>query len=65
MPTRLIDTAAMETASDDWFVDDDLDGVPELAIGRLPVRTGAQASAIVGKLLGYAGKADLRAAACS
>ena len=59
VPTRLIDTAAMETASDDWFVDDDLDGVPEIAIGRLPVRTGAQASAIVGKLLGYAGKADL------
>ena len=35
-PTRLIDTTAMETASDDWFVDDDLDGVPEVAIGRLP-----------------------------
>ena len=39
-PTRLIDTAAMETASDDWFVDADLDGVPELAIGRWPVRNG-------------------------
>ena len=39
VPTQLIDTAAMETASDDWFVDDDLDGVPEIAIGRLPVRT--------------------------
>ncbi len=59
VPTRLIDTAALETASDDWFVDDDLDGVPEIAIGRLPVRTGAQASTIVGKLLGYAGKANL------
>ena len=59
VPTRLIDTAAMETASDDWFVDDDLDGVPEIAIGRLPVRTAAQASAIVGKLLAYAGKANL------
>ena len=34
-PTRLIDTATMETASDDWFVDADLDGVPELAIGRM------------------------------
>ncbi len=29
-PTRLIDTEAMETASDDWFVDADLDGVPEV-----------------------------------
>jgi MYXO-CTERM domain-containing protein len=59
IPTRLIDTASMETASDDWFVDGDLDGVPEIAIGRLPVRTPAQADAIVGKLLGYAGKDDL------
>jgi len=59
MPTRLIDTAAMETASDDWFVDDDLDGIPEVAIGRLPVRTSAQASAVVAKLLGYAGRDDL------
>ena len=55
MPTRLIDTAAMETASDDWFVDDNLDGVPDVALGRLPVRTSAQATAVVGKLLGYAG----------
>jgi hypothetical protein len=59
MPTRLIDTAAMETVSDDWFVDDDVDGIPEIAIGRLPVRTSAQASAVVSKLLAYAGKADL------
>ena len=41
VPTRLIDTASMETASDDWFVDADVDGVPELAIGRWPVRTAA------------------------
>src|SRR4029079_12193676 len=47
MPTRLIDTASMETASDDWFVDSDLDGVPEIAIGRLPVRTAAQDETIV------------------
>ena len=54
-PTRLIDTATMETASDDWFVDADLDGVPELAIGRWPVRTADQAAAVVAKTLGYAG----------
>jgi len=59
VPTRLIDSAAMETSSDDWFVDDELDGVPEIAIGRLPVRTSAQADTIVGKLLAYAGRANL------
>ncbi len=58
-PTRLIDTESMETASDDWFVDADLDGIPELAIGRWPVRTAAQATALVAKTLGYAGLADL------
>jgi cysteine-rich repeat protein len=58
-PTRLIDTATMETASDDWFVDADLDGVPELAIGRWPVRTADQAAAVVAKTLGYAGIADI------
>jgi MYXO-CTERM domain-containing protein len=58
-PTRLIDTATMETASDDWFVDADLDGVPEVAIGRWPVRTADQAAAVVAKTLGYAGIADI------
>ncbi len=59
MPTRLVDTASMETASDDWFVDDELDGIPEIAIGRFPVRTAEQATAVVQKTLGYAGKSDL------
>ena len=58
-PTRLIDTATMETASDDWFVDANLDGVPELAIGRWPVRTAGQAAALVAKTLGYAGIKDI------
>ena len=59
VPTELIDTAAMETASDDWFVDADLDGVPEVAIGRMPVRTAAEATPVVQKTLAYAGRADL------
>ena len=55
MPTKLIDMKLVEqeTASDDWFVDANLDGLPELAIGRLPVRTPAQAATIVGKIIGY------------
>ncbi len=39
IPTRSVETALLETASDDWFVDFDEDHVPELAIGRLPVQT--------------------------
>ena len=41
VPTRLVDMSQieLETASDDWFVDANADGLPELAIGRLPVRT--------------------------
>ena len=43
----------LETASDDWFVDANADGLPEFAIGRLPVRTPAQAATVVGKITGY------------
>jgi hypothetical protein len=53
VPTRLIDTERMETASDDWFVDRDADGLPELAVGRLPVRTTDEADRVVAKILRY------------
>jgi len=53
VPTKLIDTAYMETASDDWFVDFNHDGLPELAIGRLPVQTPDEAAIIVSKIVGY------------
>ncbi|HTA19670.1 MAG TPA: C25 family cysteine peptidase, partial [Polyangia bacterium] len=58
-PTKLIDTTTMETASDDWYVDADLDGVPEIAIGRMPVRTVDQATTVVQKTLAYTGTAAL------
>jgi hypothetical protein len=51
--TRLIDTQLMETASDDWFVDFDRDGLPELAIGRLPFRSEAEAAVMVAKIVAY------------
>jgi Peptidase family C25 len=58
-PTKLIDTKEMETASDDWFVDWNDDGVPELATGRLSVRTSDEATHVVNKLLAYAGTDEL------
>jgi hypothetical protein len=53
VPARLIDTALMETVSDDWFVDFDNDGVGELALGRLPVNTAAEADTMISKILNY------------
>ena len=53
MPTKLIDTALMEAASDDWFADFDGDGLATLAVGRLPVRTVQEAERLVAKILGY------------
>jgi len=53
VPTKLYDSAYMEAASDDWFVDFEGKGVPRMAIGRLPVRNAAEASAMAGKIVGY------------
>ena len=53
VPSKLIDTQRMETASDDWFADHGGDGLPELAVGRLPARTTQEADRVVAKILRY------------
>ena len=53
VPTKLVDTVYLETASDDWFVDFNGDGLPEIAVGRLPVRTVEGAATVVSKIVGY------------
>jgi hypothetical protein len=53
VPTRMIDSALLETASDDALADLNDDGLAELAVGRLPVRTVSQAESVVGKIVGY------------
>ncbi|MEN3333420.1 MAG: hypothetical protein V7641_2785 [Blastocatellia bacterium] len=53
VPSRMIDTSYLETASDDWFVDFDGDAVAEMAIGRLPARTAAEAALMVNKIVSY------------
>lgn len=53
VPTRLIDTAAMKTASDDWFTDFTQTGFGTIPIGRLPVRTPADAQLVVSKIVNY------------
>jgi peptidase C25-like protein len=47
VPTRLLDTAFLETASDDWFTDFNNDGIAEIATGRLPICTVAEANSMV------------------
>jgi len=51
VPTKLIPTHYLQTASDEWFADFANSGIPSLAIGRIPVRTADEASAVVNKLV--------------
>ena len=53
VPTGLIDTQLMETASDDSLADFDGDGLADMAVGRLPIRSARDAAAIVTKIVGY------------
>ncbi|MEK6299799.1 MAG: C25 family cysteine peptidase [Acidobacteriota bacterium] len=53
VPTKLVDTILMETASDEWLVDFDGDGLGELAVGRLPARTADEAEVMIGKTVAY------------
>jgi hypothetical protein len=61
VPTKLIDTPNLETASDDWLVDFNDSGLPALAIGRLPARTAADVSVMVSKILAYQHERDIQA----
>ncbi|HEX8619297.1 MAG TPA: C25 family cysteine peptidase, partial [Thermoanaerobaculia bacterium] len=51
VPTKLVPTGYLKTASDDWFADWSDTGVPSMAIGRIPVRTAADANGVVAKLI--------------
>jgi hypothetical protein len=53
VPTRIIETAAFKTASDDWFTDFQHTGYGTIPIGRLPVRTAADIDLLVSKIVGY------------
>ena len=53
VPTRIIETQAFKTASDDWFSDFQQTGYGTIPIGRIPVRTAADAALVIGKIVGY------------
>jgi len=53
VPTHIAPNNTLKTADDDWFVDLSGDGRPDIALGRLPVRTPEAAETVVGKIIGY------------
>jgi peptidase C25-like protein len=53
VPTKLVDNAFMETASDDWLADFNDDGIADFALGRLPARTLEEADMLVNKIISY------------
>jgi len=53
IPTRIVPTATLMTASDDWFSDFTDTGMPTIATGRLPVGTVDEATSVIAKISGY------------
>lgn len=54
VPTKIVVTSELKTASDDWFSDFNNSGFAQIATGRLPARTSDDAQTMTGKILNYA-----------
>ena len=59
VPTKIIVTSELKTASDDWFSDFKNTGIAQVSTGRLPVRTQDEAKTVVAKILQYERNEDL------
>jgi len=57
VPTKLVDTTNLETASDDWFADFDGDGIGDIPVGRIPAQIASEATTAIGKIVAYDGSA--------
>ena len=53
VPTKIIVTQELKTASDDWFSDFNNTGFAQIATGRLPARSPGDAQIMAGKIVGY------------
>jgi uncharacterized repeat protein (TIGR01451 family) len=53
VPTRIIETQAFKTASDDWFSDFQQNGFATIPTGRIPVRTASDAALVINKIVSY------------
>ena len=58
VPTQIIATSGLMTASDGWFSDFNDTGIPTIATGRLPVSTSAEAQLVAGKIATYEGQSS-------
>jgi len=56
VPTKIVPTTSLMTASDDWFSDFSGTGMPTIATGRFPVSTAAEANLVAGKVATYEGQ---------
>lgn len=52
LPTKMVPTLYLKTASDDWFTDFNNDGIADIPVGRIPVRTLDDANLVISKIAG-------------
>ncbi|HEX3582855.1 MAG TPA: C25 family cysteine peptidase [Thermoanaerobaculia bacterium] len=52
VPTKMVPTVYLKTASDDWFTDFNGDGIADIPVGRIPVRTAGDATTVFSKIAG-------------
>ncbi|HEX3110377.1 MAG TPA: C25 family cysteine peptidase, partial [Thermoanaerobaculia bacterium] len=52
VPTKMVPTVYLKTASDDWFTDFDGDGIADIPVGRIPVRSLDDANLVISKIAG-------------
>jgi hypothetical protein len=53
VPTKLVPSDLLETASDTWFTDFDDDGAPDIPIGRLSARVASEVAVEVRKIIAF------------
>jgi hypothetical protein len=53
VPAKLVDTSFMETGSDDALADFDNDGLAEMAVGRIPVRSAQGVTNALNKTIAF------------
>jgi uncharacterized repeat protein (TIGR01451 family) len=56
VPTKIVPTSLLVTASDDWFSDFNDSGMPTIATGRFPVSTADEATLVADKVAAYEGQ---------
>ena len=56
VPTKIVPSSLLMTASDGWFSDFNDTGLPTIATGRLPVSTEDEAALVAGKISTYEGQ---------